>query len=112
MSSTTLSALTVPLLVCRAVLYPESRTRRFRYQHDDIYTNIVNILIAINPYKHIDIYGKDEVAKYSGALSLVPAFMQPTTHASQVSAQIPPASLRRMCFPSARLLTVTWFCRT
>ena len=39
---------------------------RHRYELDKIYTNMVNILIAINPYKSVPIYGPEFISKYQG----------------------------------------------
>ena len=36
-----------------------------RYQKDKIYTFIGNILLAVNPYKHLDIYNREAVMEYS-----------------------------------------------
>jgi len=53
--------------VCSTAAYPLSaRVNRARYGRDRIYTNIVNILIAINPYKPVPVYGNDVIEKYSG----------------------------------------------
>jgi myosin-5 len=37
-----------------------------RYDDDDIYTTAGPVLIAINPYKRLPLYGPDTVAKYKG----------------------------------------------
>jgi hypothetical protein len=40
--------------------------RRVRYNKDEIYTNIVNILVAINPYKSLQIYSPQKSKTYTG----------------------------------------------
>ncbi|EDQ91661.1 uncharacterized protein MONBRDRAFT_19467 [Monosiga brevicollis MX1] len=40
---------------------------RRRFMKDDIYTYTANILLAINPYHTLDIYGKEVQARYRGA---------------------------------------------
>jgi myosin heavy subunit len=42
-----------------------------RYKRDQIYTNISNILVAVNPYKQLDktMYGNDIIEKYHKAAS-------------------------------------------
>ncbi len=39
---------------------------KFRYDKNEIYTYTAYILIAMNPYKKLDIYGDDMIRKYSG----------------------------------------------
>ncbi|KAI1292215.1 Unconventional myosin-XV [Halotydeus destructor] len=41
---------------------------RLRYQKELIYTFAGNILMAVNPYKQLDIYGLDVVKKYEGQI--------------------------------------------
>jgi len=42
-------------------------TTRVRYQRGDIYTNVSNVLIAVNPFKALQIYSQDYVEKYRTA---------------------------------------------
>ena len=37
-----------------------------RHQKDLIYTFIGNIMVSLNPYKHLSIYGGDMVRQYAG----------------------------------------------
>lgn len=43
------------------------RNMHTRYQKDLIYTFTGSILVAVNPFKNLDIYGPDTVTKYQGA---------------------------------------------
>ena len=44
------------------------RNLQLRFQKDLIYTFTGNILIAVNPYKDLPIYGKETIRAYSGKL--------------------------------------------
>ena len=35
-----------------------------RFERGDIYTNIGTILISVNPYQSLDLYGKDVIKRY------------------------------------------------
>lgn len=42
---------------------------RMRYQQDDIYTYISNIVLSVNPYKQLPCYGPSQIALYRNALA-------------------------------------------
>lgn len=37
-----------------------------RFQHNKIYTYIGEVLVSVNPYKNLDIYGPQHMAQYRG----------------------------------------------
>ena len=37
---------------------------KFRYEKEKYYTYIGEVVVAVNPYKHLDIFGPDTIAKY------------------------------------------------
>ncbi|KAF1333479.1 Myosin-like protein, partial [Globisporangium splendens] len=39
-----------------------------RFAHDQIYTSIGDILVAVNPLKSLDLYGQDQIDKYKDAM--------------------------------------------
>ncbi|CAH2216927.1 jg2416 [Pararge aegeria aegeria] len=39
---------------------------RSRFQHNKIYTYIGEVLVSVNPYKNLDIYGQQHMAQYRG----------------------------------------------
>lgn len=39
---------------------------RLRFKEDKIYTYIGEVVVSVNPYKTLDIYGKEVVADYKG----------------------------------------------
>ncbi|KAJ1640020.1 P-loop containing nucleoside triphosphate hydrolase protein [Pavlovales sp. CCMP2436] len=41
---------------------------RERYNRDEIYTSCGRLLIALNPYKRLPIYGVDAIGQYHGAM--------------------------------------------
>ncbi|CAG9125712.1 unnamed protein product [Plutella xylostella] len=38
----------------------------YRFQHNKIYTNIGEVLVSVNPYKTLDIYGAATMMQYRG----------------------------------------------
>jgi len=42
-------------------------TTRVRYSNGEIYTNVSNVLIAINPFKRLQIYGQEQIELYRNA---------------------------------------------
>merc|ERR1719215_309077 len=42
-------------------------TTRVRYMRGEIYTNVSNVLIAVNPFKAMQIYGQEQITQYRSA---------------------------------------------
>ena len=51
---------------------PRDQARRLRYERNDIYTFTGSILVALNPFCSLDIYGEATMAQYTKARTGAP----------------------------------------
>ncbi len=40
---------------------------KLRFEHDEIYTSIVDVLVAVNPYRPLPIYSESVIKQYRGS---------------------------------------------
>ncbi|CAJ1420341.1 unnamed protein product [Effrenium voratum] len=60
--------------VCELVVVDNAavlHTVRTRYRRSDIYTFVSKMLIAVNPFKELDVYSKEKLQEYLGAQSVM-----------------------------------------